>query len=49
MSSCADNLGYDTLVTVASGHLVSYADLTLLGDIDLGHLNTRRREDHHRS
>ena len=35
----ADDLGNDTLVTVTTGHLITYADLTTLCDIDLGHLD----------
>ena len=34
-----DNLGHDTLVSVASGHLVTDSDLPLLGDIYLGELH----------
>ena len=36
MSSGTDYLGNNTLVTVASGHLVSHPYLALLGDIHLG-------------
>ncbi len=35
----AHDLGYDTLVTMATCHLVTHADLTTLGNIHLGHLD----------
>ena len=35
----AHNLGDDTLVTMASGHLVTHANLTAFGDIDFSHLD----------
>ncbi len=35
---------HDTLVTVATCHLVTHTDLTLLGDVDLGHLHDARGE-----
>ena len=38
----AHDTGHDTLVAVASGHLVAHLQLTLLGDIDLGHLDDAR-------
>jgi len=34
--------GYDTLVAVAAGHLIAYADLTFFSDIYLGHLDDSR-------
>ena len=38
------NAGDDTLVTVASGHLVADRQLTLHGDVDLDHLDDARRK-----
>ena len=35
----AHDTGDDTLVTVAAGHLVTHLQLTLLGDVNLGHLD----------
>lgn len=35
----AHDTGDDTLVTMAAGHLVTHLQLTLLGDVDLGHLD----------
>ena len=40
----ANHLRHDALVTVASGQLVAYANLALLGHIDLGHLEYARRQ-----
>ena len=33
------HFAHDTLVTVASGHLVAHANLSFLGNVDLGHLD----------
>ena len=38
----ANNLRYDTLVTVATCHLITYLQLTLLSDINLRHLDNSR-------
>ena len=38
----AHDTGHDTLVAVASRHLVAHLQLALLGDIDLGHLDHAR-------
>ena len=40
----ADDLGYDTLVTVTTGHLITYADLTTLSHINLRHLDDTVRQ-----
>ncbi len=40
----AHDLGYDTFVTVTTGHLVTHADLTAFGDIDLRHLDDTVRQ-----
>ena len=39
----AHNLGNDTLVAMATGQLVADLNLTLLGNVDLGHLNDTGR------
>src|SRR3546814_20814701 len=36
--------GHDALVSVAACHLISYLQLPLLGNIDLGHLDDARRQ-----
>ena len=39
-----DNFGNNTLVTVTTGHLVTNANLTFLGNVNLGHLDDTARQ-----